>query len=498
MAVVFLLFLTLLLAGTPARAAEPEAAFLARLEQLRLVAKQAGPQLWPGWEPLATPLAIYKGEEMTVLIGHPSPPAGFRRVAAEGLSAAVLVSDSTAGFAHANTVQPFAGALTSFFSYQDFMSASAPEALALAIHELFHAQETRIAPGKFGDIQVVLWGQYPEFSARNRALLALEAQTLRAAIDAEDEAQARRQAAEFLALRAERRKELEPSLARYESGEEASEGLAQYIELRALELLPGAGGPAGAEAAAGVARRLDALKNLSALPRDRDRFYALGMAQGAVLDRLRPGWKLEYQSSPLLLDELLARAAEPLTSAQTAALLDKLAYPQVLAEQEKLVEQRTEEGIQRLTRLLSGSGLRVVFEPGPLKNHVELRGFNPNGSVMLSPARVAHTFLLLQLGAAPGPVMRLEFRAMPVVYDRDQDALWCMLPEDVVKKAVADYAAAPPERAGRLALKSGGFSGEMSGVQLDLRGRELRVRPLRDLQQIPKPKPPEFIRPDQP
>lgn len=489
-----LLFLTLLAAITPAKSAEPDAAFLDRLEQLRRVARQAGPQLWPGWDPTATPLAIYKGTGMGVLVGHPSPPQNFRKLAAAAVSAPVFVADSTAGMVRANTAQQFGGVLTSFFSYEEFMDKPAADALALGIHELFHAQENRIAPQKNGNILVVLWGDYPEFSARNRALLALEAELLYRGATAKTPEEAREDVAGFLGIRAERRKDLTPELARYESGEESSEGLARYIEYRTLQLLPGIS-DAYKDAVSAAAKQLELLKSINGLPRDREKFYALGMAESVLLDRLRPEWKKEYETSPLLLDDLLAEAVPAAPAAETAALMDKLDFNHVLQEQQKTLSDRREEGVMRLTKFVASPGDRVVIEVHGIRNSVILRGFNPNGAIQLSRDQIAHTFLLLDLGAAPGATMRLEFRGAPLIYDRAQEAFWCKLPAETVKKALDAYAQATGSDVGKLSLRGNGFSAEFTGVQVERRGTELRIRPAEDLKRLPDYKPPTIVRP---
>jgi hypothetical protein len=482
-------------ASTNVRAATapagPDAALLERIEQVLRAARQFGEELWPGWKPAATPLAVFQGAEMTVLVGHPAPPANFRRFLTPAVSASVFVADSTAGFLRANTAQPFAGTLTSFFAYNDFMKPAAAEGLALALHEMFHAELSRVAPRKVGNILVVLWGDYPEFSARNRALLALEAQLLYRAA-AGEEAQTRSNAALFLGVRAERRKQLTAELAGYESGEESSEGLARYIEWRALGLLPGLG-PEFKEAAAGGAARLEPLKNINKLERDRERFYALGMAQAIALDRLRPQWKKEFAATPALLDELLAGAAPAASAEEVTRAMEKLSFNRLLAEQEKALTERQEQGQARLAALVSIPGRRLVVEIGELKKRPALRGFNPNGTVLLTPGQVLHDFLLLDLGSDPAQRFRLEFRGVPALYDRLQNAFWCLLPAEAVTQALEAYTKAPAGAA--LAVQAPGFRGEFTGMQVERRGAELRIRPIQDLIKKPQLAPPTFVRP---
>ena len=57
---------------------EPPAELLVRVETIRKVGKQFAAELWPGWAPAATPIAIHKRNELGLLIGHPKPPAPFR------------------------------------------------------------------------------------------------------------------------------------------------------------------------------------------------------------------------------------------------------------------------------------------------------------------------------------------------------------------------------------------------------------------------------------
>ena len=509
---------TTVAAAAPTLPAEPEPALLERVEQLRQVGRRGAEAVWPGWNPTATPLAIYKENGLTVLVGHPSPPSNFRRLPAPMISAPVFIADTTEGMVLVNTTRPFAGALTAFLSYQDFMGKPPIEALATALHELFHAHQQRIGSGRFADIRVVLWGQYPEFSAHNRALLALEARSLHKAATATDAREARRSAAGFLGIRAERRKKLTPKLARYESGEEFSEGLARYVELRLLQLLPrlvsdvagGAGqasesplpavpaGVAGKEAAQVAEKRLEPLLRIHRLGRDRDRFYPLGMAQALLLDRFRPGWKKEFETGQQLLDQLLAAAVPSAGPAETERLIKRLRFRRELKEQERAVARRREQGTERLAALLAETGDRVVVEIGAAKEQVTLRGFNSNGTVVVGPGLVVHTLVLLDFGKEAGPGMRLEFRGRPVVYEQAQEVLWFVLPREEVGKALEDYTralSAPGDGPARLVLRAKRFVGEFTGVELKRRGRELRIRPAEDLGRAPLLKPPKFIRP---
>src|SRR5437899_2403708 len=171
--------IALLMASLAASAADVPAELLARMEAIRQAGRRFGKEMWPGWDPTATPLAFAKRGELGVLVGHPHPPAGFQAYPTTAVSEPVYVSSSTEGMAMANTAAPFGGVLTSFVRYNNIMdAASREEAAALGMHELFHAHERKISPQKFGNILVFLWGDYPEFSAKNRVMLNMEALAL--------------------------------------------------------------------------------------------------------------------------------------------------------------------------------------------------------------------------------------------------------------------------------------------------------------------------------
>src|SRR5258708_1215742 len=279
------------------------------------------------------------------------------------------------------------------------------EAAALGIHELFHAYQRKIAPNKQGNILMMLWGEYPEFSARNRVLLQMEAEALRDAIAAADPAQQLRLTAEFLGTRAERRKDLSPELTRYESGEESSEGLASYIEYKLIETAF----PGHADL---LAKRLEPLSHVYNLPSDRDRFYLLGMAEAILLDKVRSGWRQEYEASPLMLDGLLGKV--------TAPTLPTRPWGALLGDQQREMAKREAAGTERIGLMLS-RGKKVVIEVAKAKNKIKLRGINPNMVVQLTPNHTAFTFLQLDLDD-----MKLDFQGVPIIYEKLQDAFWCM------------------------------------------------------------------------
>jgi len=128
----------------------------------------------------------------------------------------------------------------------------------------------------------------------------------------------------------------------------------------------------------------------------------------------------------------------------------------------------------------------VVVKVGQVKQEVRLRGFNPNGTLQLTPNHVVHTYLLLDLKG-----MKMEFTRVPAVYDKLQDTFWFVLPDEAVAQAIERFADHPE----KLVIKSAGFLGEFENVEVEQRGREVRVRPAAVLQRKPPPPKPEFVKP---
>jgi hypothetical protein len=391
-----------------------------------------------------------------VVAGASSMPAPF--VAADG----VFVAPTNTGLGNMKIA---------LVSAEDMLAGSNVEAAEVGLHALFRMHETKIAPRKFADQQVLLWGQYPDFSPRNRVLLQMEATALHDGVLATSEEAQRKAVAEFLGYRAERRKEMAPEIARYESADESSEGLAAYIEYRLLET-------AFPERADLRKQRLVSLAFLSNLPLEREgeRFHLLGMAEALMLDKLRPGWKAEYESSELFLDGLL----EKVTTATPASK----AWGNLLGEEQREQAKREAEGITRIGLMLT-KGRKVVIEVGPVrefKDKIKLRALSQNLTVQLTPNHTVFSYLILDLDE-----MHLEFAGVPVVYEKQQDAFWCMLPEDVVKKALDNIS-------DKLTIEGRGFKLQFENMQVSQRGKELRIRPTPVLEKKEQYKP-EFVKP---
>lgn len=435
-------------AETPAELIGRESVLLARLEQLREIGRLYGKEFWPGWDLLSTPIAVHDQGRLAVLIQHPNPPAHFVRVQTPLVSTPVYVSTNTAGLM-ANTALPLNGVVTSMVTYQTLMATPAEKALAVCLHELFHAFRQRVAPEKFGDILVVLFGRYPEFSFDNNALLSLEAALLDQALEVRELRKARAFLLRFLAVRAVRRRLLNPEQIRFERGEEVNEGLSQYIEYRFLSRpLKGYHGlPALVRLDPNFSgfrrnrqllrRRLNPLTDLAAAGDTlRQRLYPLGMAQAVLLDRLRPRWKEEFERTPKFLDELLAEAVSfPADNVSIQAYYQRSL--QALGINWDQIQELVRKEMAARTAARKGL-LEGLFPPGTGELEVDisavrprgfhLHGVNPVSLLQLPDGRVLARFLVIDFGVAEECALRVVNGA--TLYDPARTTYLLSLPAE--------------------------------------------------------------------
>ena len=252
-----------------------------------------GDALWPGYDPLAVPLAVYDGQR-TTLFRHPAPPEGFV-LHAPGVS----VYEGRYPAITANSSADVGGVPTATVLLAGTRRPTGDLA-PLAVHEAFHVFERAHHPawaGNEADLFV-----YPTGDPDLLALRRLETEALRRAVA--DRTDPTCWARVALALRDERFAVLDSASAAYERGTELNEGLALYVESRAAGHPP-TPLPLGGFAAAEV----------------RLRSYGTGAALAVLLDRTDPDWRAPFDADPAaILDIALetALAAIPTTGAPCA------------------------------------------------------------------------------------------------------------------------------------------------------------------------------------
>ncbi len=264
--------------------------------------------LWPGWNPMSTPMALY-GTETAYLIGHPSPPANYEPL--EPMAGRSVHKGPRIPEMVANTAWYVAGELCALAGIPDTPAPDIEAYARLVIHECCHVHQvkslSRVARPNF-----MLSDKYPESDAENNALSIVENRLLAAAIqnlglsaakEAEEQAKKSgweniqetvqepdekkaledivRLAASFLTVRAYRHNRLESKalsdMCLYEQYSEFNEGAPTYIEVRA-------GRP--------VSSIVEGLHNANTEGKWAAliRFYFTGASIGQLLDRLDPVW----------------------------------------------------------------------------------------------------------------------------------------------------------------------------------------------------------------
>ncbi len=309
--------------------------------------------LWPGFNPLAYPLALYV-DDQPHLFRHPNPPA-----------------DVPPAFAH--TTQEIGGVLCATVQLGTGGVYTLEDAAATSVHELFHVFQTTRYPG--WTTSEAARFTYPVENAQALALRRLETLALRRALEAAAPDASASWAAAFAAVRRERHALLPAESAAYEHGLEALEGTAYYIELMArgddAHHLPEEEWPA------------DAI---------RIRSYLTGRGIGLVLDRHLPDWKSRDFSTPA---ELLPSALGSTPAAQFTREEHEAAAAAAVADVAGLLDRRQELRAQFLAQ--PGETLELIIQGEPLRP----RGFDPMNLHRLDGLELLHT-RFLRLGSAAG------------------------------------------------------------------------------------------------
>jgi uncharacterized membrane protein (UPF0127 family) len=287
---------------------------LAAVREYRQAVDERGPAVWPGWR--ASPLLLRAGA-CEYLLGHPRPPRPFVRLA-------VSVGDWAVHGALTTTEGPrVAGVWVAVAP-----AAAGARALAEAGFRAHALARTRGRPPTFGASGGLPAPPPPDRDA--------EAAALRAALQASSLAESRREAREFLRLRAQGRAGV-PGTAAYERQVEWSLGAARYAAHRLFR------------------------PNARFVPGGR--LTDLGAGQAFLLDRLLPGWRPVVLPGREALEDLVAEAA------RVPAALAELRVARILVAGERrlvaLAERSAQwaRGLMAIRSLSPLDGMLFVF-PG--------------------------------------------------------------------------------------------------------------------------------------
>lgn len=353
--------------STTVTAADAEFSTAFALEQgvARIAASFPDGGLWPGFDPLAIPLAVYDGTR-TVLFRHPSPPPGFTPVPVPGEESAAAI-DGRHEEVVANTTAEIGGVLMATVML-DGSGVPIANPAAVAVHEAFHVYQAERYPdwqANEADLFV-----YPTDDPAALALRRLETSALRRALGAPD-ASAACWSRAALGLRAERHARLDSASVRYERMTELNEGLAAYVEARA------------------AGRTTVDLPEAGFGPTDvRLRGYATGTALAFLLDRTDPGWRAAFDVGDQTLDDALARA---LGAGETCAF-GRSATVSVERKAREDVSALQAQRTSRLAAFEARAGWYVVVE---VPEHVLwVEGFDPLNVERVDMSRVLHRRML--------------------------------------------------------------------------------------------------------
>lgn len=378
------------LALTPVPVPHGVQASVTPLELERAVARLAERDLWPGFAPLAVPLAVYDGER-TWLFRHPAPPAGFDPGEGVGPEVHVLAGRHAALTANSSALVGEVWTATVLLATPR-EERELDRLAALAVHETFHVHQRERHPDwTANEADLFL---YPVEDAALLGQRRLETQALRRALDATDPDETACWAALAVRLRTERFASLSAAFVEYERKSELNEGLATYVERRAIQA------PHAVRAEGYAAEDL------------RLRAYDTGDALARLLDRFAPRWRESLESGTVdargagSLDERLAAAlAEREPCAFDEATLSA-ARARATTDVAALVERRA----ARLAAFESQPGPRLVIEVEDGAEPLGLQGFDPL-NVLRIDERILHT-RFLQLGNARGNVKLIAGEAL--------------------------------------------------------------------------------------
>jgi len=511
----------------PAKAKEPETGIkidpglISQVDQVWTVIGGPKNPVWPGWDARDTPVLIYFPDRQDLLINHPKPPDGFKRYTGPLKSALgpIHIRDGKTilSLDGQNTAIDVAGVRTLVVA--DTLSARrqwAESVAALAkgdpanakdqidsgldpnpypsfwmfAHEAFHVYQHRRAPGKGGRESALL--TYPSLSVENNVGFALEAEFLRAALEAE-KADVVPLLKKWLAVRSLRRAKLSQEAIDYEDGTEFNEGTAKYVEYRLTQCLEGAEpldklwliqgfqgfkdlGPERARMRAQMQNmmsgRAPVNNDLYGASPVRFRLYFSGMGIGAALDRLGAQWHDKIFEPTATLTGLLATEL----GMKPDHLETEIKNIRASARFAELVKQKTAlatDGQAHIATVMAGfdrAAGELIIDYTRARNATAQFAFTPFGILRVSDHRAVYR--LVPISGSVGALKFAEDGARPVLHDTKAKQIRFQLtgkpdPAELAKQLGAELKGTRAVDLEKLALPGMTLSGVKGTVQLD-------------------------------
>ncbi len=404
-------------------------------------------ELWPGFDPRQTPIAIYDGA-WTTLFRHPNPPEEFTECPR---APGVLCYEGRHESIRANTSTELNGVSTATLIANTDAPRSVQEWAAVAVHEIFHVfQRARHPAWQANEAALFV---YPMGDAELLHLRRLETLALERALSAADVGGATAWTKTLLATRQTRFAGMAENFAAYERGTELNEGLARYVQQQAANKNSLPEFPARGYAAHEV----------------RLRSYAVGEGLGLLLDRFRPDWKAHMESgAEQPLDELLGEAV-----AGTAGPLAEFTPGDQKKTREEAAAHASELQTQNKSRrreFLAQPGWTVIVS-NESSEPLWPQGFDPLNVYRVTEREILHT-RFLKLGNSLGSLEVLDR------YSLTEAAGEHPLFNGVGKLTVTGLPAEPvtQEDEGKLTITGEGFRAEFRSAQVERSGKTLIIR----------------------
>jgi len=342
-----------------------------------------GDAIWPGYRLSRIPALLMHPKKGEVLLRFPQPPPAFVRFGGtsplgeeplfvrRGTTVYDVVTDTTSVI---NNVRVL---VVTDRGARD--GVNDPWNLCTQVHEGFHAwAEKGLKIPSYSELDMA---DYPDLEPERSARLHLEGDALLAALAADAPDEREEQALLFLAERTRRRAGLPAGVVRAEDSNEMNEGLATYVEWRALELWRDHGLSDALRAAlpelklpdafaAEVEQRTIQLRHLARHTMSvngsefgtavvRRRAYFFGGALGRLLDALAPEWKrgvAQGTTMTALLAEALGAPSDEELAERADAHESDAKFAELVAAKEKLSAKAARDHERTIARVLDGAG----------------------------------------------------------------------------------------------------------------------------------------------
>jgi hypothetical protein len=322
---VMVLFISLILLASAARPALPEGDRIRIAEASRL-ADALGNRLWPGWDkaPFAVLLVTPEHE---FLIRHPKPSDDFTFVSEDALLKSTVWFRKRQYNADLSATFPVGGVPTIVIGQAENTSArTSTRWVVTLLHEHFH-QLQYSQPRYYAEVEGLGLAQgdrtgmwmlnypFPYTKAEVKEAFSEMCRRLAEALRSVRAANFAKKLKAYLEAKEVFRSLLAPDDYKYFSFQLWQEGIARYTEYRLAELAAARYEPSREfrnladytsfkqEAGAILKRIEDELISVRLDEAKRTAFYAVGAAEGLVLDRANPGWRKRYFEEKFSLDE---------------------------------------------------------------------------------------------------------------------------------------------------------------------------------------------------